>query len=307
LGILLSCSGEGSRMNFSVDSVLNYKCVGGNCLMSRVGVEKLRMTPDDVSEYVKYSAENCEMLSAVYDDDNQAVTVTFGSRGEVRTVSCTVEIGDYTHPVFEAETTLQTLENKAISAKPGSTVLIGDSLFANWKDLAPLENAGITVNNFAVGGFCVSDLNGIVLYRLVLPVSPDRILIHVGVNDIFQAGKSSDAYLREVYDLIGAIRSSLPYTEICFVTIVKPTDAALTVGGHTGAVADARRAEIDKANSAMKEYCEENGIGFLDASDAYRNENGSSLAKYFYPDGIHLLNERYEAWGNAILRELKKQ
>lgn len=294
-------------MNFSIDSVLNYKCVGGNCLMSRVGVEKLRMTPDDVSEYVKYSAENCEMLSAVYDDDNQVVTVKYGSHGDMRTASCMVEIGDYTHPVLEAETTLQTLENKAISAKPGSTVLIGDSLFANWKDLAPLENAGIIVNNFAVGGFCVSDLIDIVLNRLVLPVSPDRILIHVGVNDIFQAGKSSEVYMQEINNLIGAIRSGLPYTEICFVTIVKPTDEAPTVGGYTGAVADARRAEIDKANTAMREYCEESGVRYLDASSAYRNENGSSLAKYFYPDGIHLLNERYEAWGNAILGELEKQ
>ncbi len=36
LGILLSCNGEGNGMNFSIDSVLNYKCVGGNCLMSRI-------------------------------------------------------------------------------------------------------------------------------------------------------------------------------------------------------------------------------------------------------------------------------
>ena len=165
--------------------------------------------------------------------------------------------------------------------------MIGDSLFANWSlsnpdiDLSP----NVPLYNFGIGGFTVSDLKDKVLPRLVLPVTPDKVIMHVGVNDIFQAGVSAENYLASVHKLADELLRYLPCVKIYFVSIVRPTDAAPTVGGITGAGADARRAAIDDANSAMKAWCEETGkVTYIDAQSGYSDAAGRSKPQNFYPD-----------------------
>lgn len=300
-----SC-GKGETMSYQIKSVMNYKVYSNEAVISAVCDTKLWYEENDVRRFVDYSASGCELVSAVYDRDKREISCVFSNGSKSETVSLSLEVSGYPHRDSTAEATLKSLEARAVAAKEGQTVLIGDSLFANWKTADADMNAFGNVFNFGVGGFCVSDLRNIVLERLVLPAYPSKVIIHCGVNDIFQGGISLETYLEQLKELIDKIQWYLPVCNVYFVSTVRPTDFAPTVTGLKGKEADDRRSAIDEANRTMKEYCSDTGKAFyIDAEDVYLNASGRSDEKKFYPDGIHLLGEVYPEWGKLIANGIK--
>lgn len=301
----VGCKGD-EKMEYQIDSILNYKILQNVCIVSNVAIVKLENKSNDISRYLKYQTKNCKLDSAVYDSKNNKIIVKFSNASNAERVEIFVERGDYSHSVSTAEATLKSLDSKAVAAKENSCIMIGDSLFANWVN--PQVDMSFTspLYNFGVGGFCVSDLSNIVFYRFVLPVNPSKIIMHVGVNDIFQAGISAENYFEQIIEFLSLVKLYLPNCEIYFVSIVRPTDAAPTVTGIIGEGADLRRNEIDIANQQVKDYCEQTGIAlYVNGENAYCDDLGRSIIDLFYGDGIHLLPNAYPKWGTEIAKSLK--
>lgn len=297
-----SCNKE-EEMNYQIKSVMNYKVYSNEAVISGVADTKLWYEEKDVRRFINFSANGCNLVSATYDRDKREITCEFSNGNKSEFVSLSLEVAGYPHRDSTAEATLKSLESRAVAAKEGQTVLIGDSLFANWKTADADMNAFGKTFNFGVGGFCASDLVNIVLERLVLPVYPSKVIVHCGVNDIFQGGISLETYIEQIKGLIDKIQWYLPSCNVYFVSIVRPTDFAPTVTGIKGKEADDRRNAIDEANRIMKEYCADTGKAFyVDAEGAYLNAAGRSDEKKFYHDGIHLLAEVYPEWGMLIAK-----
>lgn len=287
-----------------IKNVLKNPVKDGKCPVSSVTLAKLAAT-EDVRTCVE--CENGNLLKAVYNKEKQKLKLWTKTAQGSQTVEIQFVHQPFSHPVSQAEAKMCELDQVAIHAPDGKIVLIGDSLFHNWP--FPDIDMGMSgeVINFGVGGYCISDLDRLIVPRLVLPINPSHIIVHVGINDMFQAGIPLETYLGDIIAFFEKLHRLLPEAELCFLTIVRPTDTAPTVTGLVGPEADARRDNIDRANLAMKEFCKAHDYAaYLDAEAAYCDQNGRSIVADFHEDGIHLIPDAYPAWGKAIAEAFRK-
>ena len=279
-----------------IEKILGSAVIDGRCVVSGVALAKL--AGGDVLGMIEMTGK---ADSAVYDAAAKTVTVS----GEGETAVITLEYAPCTHPHPLAEAKMVELDSVALAANDGKIALIGDSLFHNWAD--PEGDTGMTgdISNFGVGGYCIPDLKKLTVPRHVFPTAPRCIVVHVGINDMFQGGVPLTTYLDDIKAFFVWLHEVQPSAKLCFLSIVRPTDIAPTVSGIVGPEADARRDAIDRANAAMRDYCATRAwAAYLDAEAAYCDEKGRSRVELFHPDGIHLLPHAYPAWGEAIAAAL---
>ncbi|MBQ7337968.1 MAG: hypothetical protein IJW40_05870 [Clostridia bacterium] len=280
-----------------VKKILGSAVLDGKCVVSNVALAKL--ATGDVLGMIELEGK---ADSAYYDEASKTVTV----KGEGETISIALEYAPCAHPHPLAEGKMVELDGVALAARDGKIALIGDSLFHNWAD--PEGDTGMTddISNFGVGGYCIPNLKELTVPRHVFPTAPRCIVVHVGINDMFQGGVPLDTYLSDIKGFFDWLHEVQPKAKICFLSIVRPTDIAPTVTGIVGPEADARRDAIDRANAAMRDYCTaRDWAGYLDAEAAYCDEHGRSRVELFHGDGIHLLPDAYPAWGKAIAAALR--
>ncbi len=280
-----------------IEKILGSPVVEGKCVVSNVALAKL--AAGDVLDMIEVVGR---ADAACYDEQTKTVTVT----GEGETIKVALEYAPCAHPHPVAEARMVELDGVALTARDGKVALIGDSLFHGWPD--PEGDTGMVgdISNFGVGGYCIPDLKNLVVPRHVFPTAPRCIVVHVGINDMFQGGVPLTTYLADITAFFHWLHQVQPAAKLCFLSIVRPTDIAPTVTGIVGPEADARRDAIDSANAAMRDYCgEHDWAAYLDAEAAYCDERGRSRVELFQGDGIHLLPQAYPAWGKAIASALK--
>jgi lysophospholipase L1-like esterase len=282
----------------SIKKILGSAVENGKCVVSNVALAKLAASAADVRDMILCD-DNLD--AAVYDEAAHTVTVTTGENSEI----IALEFAPCAHPHPLAESRMVDLDALALAAHDGKIALSGDSLFHNWAD--PEGDTGLVgdISNFGVGGYCIPNLKELSVPRHVFPTAPRCIVVHVGINDMFQGGVPLSTYLADIKDFFAWLHGVQPDAKICFLSIVRPTDIAPTVSGIVGPEADARRDAIDAANAAMRDFCAAHDYAaYLDAEDAYCDERGRSRVELFHGDGIHLIPEAYPAWGRSIAREL---
>ena len=283
-----------------LEKILGSAIVDGRCFVSSVALAKLAASAADVRPLLTLDIPaDC----ARYDVDTATVTVTCGEQTEV----VQLEYIPCAHPHPIAEARMNDLDPVALHAPIGAIALIGDSLFHNWANAAEDMHMPGDVVNLGVGGYCIPDLEKLTVPRHVLPIAPRTIVVHVGINDMFQGGVPEAKYLADIKAFFAWLHALIPAARLCFLSIVRPTDIAPTVSGIVGPEADARRDAIDHANAAMRAFCEQHDwTAYLDAEAAYCDNHGRSRVDLFHGDGIHLLPHAYPAWGEAIAAALSR-
>jgi lysophospholipase L1-like esterase len=277
-----------------IEKILGSAVENGKCVVSNVALAKLAASAADVCGMLA-----CDVVpeAATYDEATKTVTVV--ANGQLERI--TLDYAPCAHPHPFAEGKMVELDGVALAAHDGKIALIGDSLFHNWAD--PEGDTGLVgdISNFGVGGYCIPDLKNLTVPRHVFPTAPRAMVVHVGINDMFQGGVPLSVYLADVTAFFEWLHDVVPEAKICFLSIVRPTDIAPTVSGIVGPEADARRDAIDAANAAMREFCAVRAwAAYLDAEAAYCDEKGRSRVELFHGDGIHLIPEAYPAWGKEI-------
>ena len=177
-----------------------------------------------------------------------------------------------------------TLVKEASSKVETDTLFIGDSFVSlkYWKTFFEDMN-GI---NLGVSGTEVDYWRNKVDY--IARYNPEKIVIHIGVNDINRGAKGSVA-ADKVIALFNAIHVALPDTKILYVS----NDPSQNYW-H-------RHEEIDNANAIIKAYVEAlDYVTYLDFAQYLYTEDGNYVKTSLEADGLHLNKLGYALWVRKI-------
>ena len=122
-----------------------------------------------------------------------------------------------------------------------------------------------------------------------------KVFIMFGLNDV---GRYSDLNMgismavSNYDDLIDKIKANADVE----VYIISAT--YVLEGGEKGYVTSEN---LRKLNEALIEYCNEEGIGFINFADALADSNGNLAAEYCSDGYVHQTNAAYDVW-TALLR-----
>ena len=191
------------------------------------------------------------------------------------------------------------VESKWINAgRPEvDTLFIGDSFFDTefWSDFYTLFNDNKTFTH-GVSSSTTTDWE-IFASRLVYPVNPKNIVMHLGTNNLYDDKETSSEAYKNTVRFLETIHSRLPETKVYYFAI-EPRTYAIEGGTFSQTSFD----KIDKVNKDMEAYCNENDyMKYVDAtSECYKE--GIEVNADFFRDGIHPKLGNYMTYVN-ILKE----
>ena len=248
--------------------------------------------------------------------DNNVITFNDGyfsaTRNSVATVEATTE---YHTTTFQVEakvyedakgvdtanwylSRISSVESKWINngKKQGGTLFIGDSFFDTefWSDFYKLYEGNENVYTHGVSSSTTTDWE-IFSKRLVYPVAPDNIVMHLGTNNIYDDRESADKVIANTKKLFDEYHARLPETKIYYFAI-EPRSYGINGGTFDAAT----HGMINTVNTSMKEYCDANDyLVYVDATPNCYTE-GITVNTDFFRDGIHPRLENYLVYAELL-------
>lgn len=195
------------------------------------------------------------------------------------------------------ESSIETFEERDREAMPpeGAILFVGSSSIMLWnleESFPELE----TINR-GFGGSTIADVNQFV-ERIVTPYKPATIVFYAGDNDIAK-GTTAEQVFEEFKTFVGKVRPGLPDAEILYISI-KPSIARWNLWD-----------EMNRANGLIEAYCSENeSLSYVDLGKTILGEDGKPRADLLMQDGLHLNNDGYAKWNDALrpyLADAKKK
>lgn len=184
------------------------------------------------------------------------------------------------------------LENANFSQ--GQIVFIGDSITDGYILANYYADLPIAVYNRGIGG----DTTGGVLRRLktsVLDISPSKIVIMIGINDI-NGGINTEEIIENYNKILSKIKEELPNTKVYCMSIL-PLNKDLE--NYTTINVDKSLEIIKKTNIAIEELAICYEYEFVNIFNSFADDNGY-LCKELSIDGIHLTPEGYSKWTAGV-------
>ena len=252
----------------------------------------------------------CEITYTVLDDQNivyedgyfhasEMASATVEAKTEYHTTSFEVVALEYkdAKQTFYLDRVASIQKKWLEAGKPtGGTLFVGDSFFdteffSNFYDMFGDSNAF----THGVSSSTSTDWE-IFASRLIYPVKPANIVMHLGTNNLFDDMESSTTALENLHRLVNTIHERLPETNIYYFAI---EPRAYAIGG-VGNFNQLSYGIISGVNKGMKEFCLENDwMNFLDVtSNCYIN--GILVNESFFRDGCHPKLENYSYYINAL-------
>ena len=236
-------------------------------------------------QYVKY--ENGVFVALV---PNRKVLVTASTPYHKTTFKVqTLEMS------FEAQ--VQALENKWVQdgELQGGTLFVGDSFFDTyfWSDFYSTYGKYNT-RTHGIGGTTTTEWE-VFASRLIYPVNPKNIVMHLGTNNLYDDKETSSEAYKNTVRLLETIHSRLPETKVYYFAI-EPRTYAIEGGTFSQTSFD----KIDKVNKDMEAYCNVNDyMVYVDAtSECYTS--GINVNANFFRDGIHPKLGNYMTYVNLL-------
>lgn len=162
----------------------------------------------------------------------------------------------------------------------GKVLFIGDSIIqaGAWGEWLTAS----TVVDEGVGGATSAD----VVERLpeLVEQAPDTVVLLVGTNDLAWH-RTTEHIVRNIETIVATFRRDLPDVRI-LVTSVLPREEAFA-------------AQIRDVNRHLWQFAPTAHAGYLDLWPVLAGEDGALLEQYS-PDGLHLNEEGYRAWRDAL-------
>lgn len=191
------------------------------------------------------------------------------------------------------EETIQSFEeaDRAQPAGAGGVVFIGSSSIRKWELEKSFPGRGYVNRGF--GGSVIADS---IRYadRIVTPRKPSLVVLYAGDNDI---GRGGDA--RQVLDdyrsFVSKIHAALPQARIGFIA-VKPS---LRRWHLIDTIREANA--LVRAEAGMDPR-----LFFVDVDAPMLGPDGKPRPELFVEDGLHMTDEGYRVWVEAIEPFLRK-
>lgn len=145
-------------------------------------------------------------------------------------------------------------------------------------------------------GFGGSELSDVIHFfeQIITPYSPGEIFLYAGDNDIAN-GKTADQVFEDYKELVVLLRADLPDSELVFISI-KPSKSRWE-----------KWPIMVEANRMIREYtAEHDDLGYADLATPLLDSDGK-LKDVFIDDGLHLNEEGYRLWQEALAPFLDKR
>lgn len=188
---------------------------------------------------------------------------------------------------------------REITQKGGiDLVFLGDSITQGWEGAGKAawseHFAPLKAGNFGFSG----DRTEHVLWRLehgeIMGLDPKLIVIMIGTNNVGHGSSTPAQAADGVRAIVGKLRSGLPKAKILLLGIFprgeKPDDGL--------------RKAVTDATSGFKSVADGKAVRFLDIGDRFVRADGT-LRMDIMPDALHLNEQGYEIWADAIAPTVK--
>jgi lysophospholipase L1-like esterase len=171
----------------------------------------------------------------------------------------------------------------------GEIIFLGNSItdINEWSEMwgnPRVKNRGIS-----------SDISFGVLARMdeVLSSKPKKIFLMIGINDIARNIPDS-IIVNNIKRIASRVKLESPKTTL-YIQSILPTNHSFTQFKNH----QFKSAHIVWCNNALKSYCLEAGLTFVDIYSALADEQGQ-LKKEYTNDGLHLTMAGYQVWKQLL-------
>lgn len=123
-------------------------------------------------------------------------------------------------------------------------------------------------------------------------LSPTSIFLTYGINDVgIGYWPTPEDYVNKMDETLKLLKQELPNATVYVNSIIPAIDPAFKRGPAWRSIPD--------YNAAVKAYCEENGVPYIDITSlCTENQN------LYQADGIHMMSEFYPKWAVCMITEV---
>ena len=228
-----------------------------------------------------------------------AVNVTVTATTEHHTASAVVKVS--TFDTYDAETKVQWYENNIIKEEnKGGMIFVGDSYFDGypstdsnppyWSDFYQ-DYAGEKAFLMGISKSQISELE-IVSERLVYPMNPSEIVVHIGFNDVHHGPLTVEELVARITALLTEYHNKLPDAKIYFVGVEPKKSGYSTSSGFY----ESSTVKAPAVTKAMQEFAAANDwLTYVETLDIFIAEDGTiNQDMYLSTDQSHPTLEAYD-------------
>jgi lysophospholipase L1-like esterase len=179
-------------------------------------------------------------------------------------------------------------------------VFIGDSITEGWngkgqahwkKNFSPLGAV-----NFGIGGDTTQNLLWRLKFGATENLDPQAVILLIGTNNLSFTKDNPETIAAGVIAVVDALTVAYPHADILLMGVFPRSETA----DHK------HRGQINRINSIISQLESRESVTYLDITDELAESDGS-LSKEVMPDFLHLSDEGYRRWTEAILPWVNKR
>jgi lysophospholipase L1-like esterase len=179
-------------------------------------------------------------------------------------------------------------------------VFIGDSITQGWngegQSLWEKHFEPLSAVNFGIGGDTTQNLLWRLKYGATENLDPKAVILLIGTNNLSFTSDNPETIAAGVIAVVDALSQSYPHAEILLMGVFPRSPNA----DHP------HRSSIDRINGIISQLESRERITYLDITKKLAEPDGR-LSKEIMPDFLHLSEEGYRRWTEAILPWVKKR
>ncbi len=219
------------------------------------------------------------------------VSVRVTAKTKDHTATATVKVSTYDGEIG-VEKKLKYYESNVIKPEnKGGTIFVGDSYFDGaqatppfWRDFYQ-DWAGEKAFLMGMSSSQIHQLE-IASERLVYPMEPSEIVVHIGHNDMHHGSLTVDEFVARLTALLNEYHSKLPDAKIYYCSVDPKRDAT----PETHIRHESSFVKAPAVNAAMKALADANDwLVYVDTTTIFYGAGGTSVNVNMYPtsDGSH--------------------
>jgi lysophospholipase L1-like esterase len=175
-----------------------------------------------------------------------------------------------------------------------TVLFLGDSLIAqgDWELLFP----GIQIKNFGIGGATTQ----YILSRTqdIIAEKPDRIFLMIGINNIW--ARQGNPLIEQSYiDILDNLTVRSPDTQVYILSVLPVNHEKFNISSQNQTYIDNN--QIIELNRDLEQLAKTyHTTEYIDLYSHFVNENDNELLENLTTDGVHLNDQGYAVWKDAI-------
>jgi lysophospholipase L1-like esterase/predicted esterase len=196
---------------------------------------------------------------------------------------------------FEKEILVFDSLNNSITYPENSVLVTGSSFVRLWKNVAA-DLSPLSVIHRGYGGSNIPEM-AYYIERIAFPHHLKAVVLYTGSNDLTVSNndKSPIQILETYKQIVHTLRKKFPDIPIIWIEI-SPSPRRWKVWNS-----------IEQTNTLIREYSATQSLLFtVSVKDAFLDETGQPITKYFGKDTLHYNEEGYVLWGNTLAPQIHK-